>query len=386
MNRTKINILAYLSVTYEKNWYRDLFKALVESDPEVTVFAMERPLTLMGALLSLGRKARRPVAKDTRIINFKPLSMAHERIAYVIRPLAWLNKIMIEWQIRQVLKSYGASEGTNISWIFHPYQMLYLDCLEPEMKIYHVYDDYYFRTLDLATITRLEATVLAKADMVYSVSPRLLSKYSPKCKNIKLMPNGVSRKFEKTGQLDHVFHQINNIKKPRICSWGYVTNRLDFELILNLAKTNPNWSFIFLGETWKYLKSKWEAILNQCPNIYYIEKINWQNLAVYLSAIDIMFIPHVKNLFNAVSSPVRFMQALAMGKPLIVPDLPYAADCKNIIYFAETVDEYTAIIKKYLKSGENPVLAGMRCQYASVNSWEEKAKAIMKDITECLPA
>lgn len=385
-NSTTINILSYLSVRYEKNWYKDLFSALVETAPNVTVFAIDRPHTLLASVFFLIKRPKIFVEKNARIVHLKPLAIVHERIACVIKPLAWLNKWIIEKQIYGTLRDHGKLKGINVSWVFHPYQYSYLDYLDPMVRIYQVYDDYYSVEKDTRVMHELESLILSKVDMVYLISKPLLPRYSLKHKNVKLMPNGASQKFIITGQQDHIFHQISNIKKPRICSWGYITDRLDYELILNLAKINPDWSFVFLGEAWKNLESKWEAIVNQCPNIFYFEKVNWQNLAVYLSAMDIMFIPHVKNIFNAASSPVRFMQALAMGKPLIVPDLPYATDCKNIIYYAETVDEYTAIIKKYLKVGEDPVLADRRRQYAYVNSWEEKAKVIMKDIAKCLLA
>ena len=379
----KVNILVYLSPPYEKNWFKGLFKALTAEFPDVTIFAIERPLTLIKAILSLGKKKRKPAIKDTRIVNFKPLSLVHDRIAYMFKPLAWLNKLMIEFQIKLVIKKYGTDNGVDISWIFHPYQHPYSGYLNPAIKIYYVYDDYFFQKFDLAAKTKLEFSILSKVNIVYVASKALLSRYSSLHNNVRLLPNGVSKDFIKTGRKDYIFDEISRLKPPLICTHGYISDRMDVELIFNLAKVHPEWSLIFLGKCARSFSTKWNAILRECSNIYHYQEIDWTKITVYLRAMDVLIMPYRKNNFNIAASPVRFIQAMAVGKPLITPHLPYAEEGKDVVYFAETLEQYSAIVKKIMENGEDPDLSYQRIQYADHHSWENKAKGMMQDIGLC---
>ena len=389
MNRTNnksaaINLLIYLSVRYEKNWYKDLFRALVETAPNVTVFVIDRPYTLLASVFSLIKRPKIFVEKDARIVYLKPLAIVHERIACVIKPLAWLNKWIIEKQIYRTLRDHGKLKGINVSWVFHPYLCPYLDYLDPMVRIYQVYDDYYSVAKDTRVMHELESLILSKVDVVYLISKLLLPRYSLKHKNIKLMPNGVSRKFAQSGCKDQIYDQISMLRKPRIFCWGYISDRLDLDLVFQLTGENRDWSFVFLGETMKSFKTKWKSILRQRSNIYYYEKASWRNLSVYLKEMDVCILPYVKNTFNMASSPVRLYQALATGKPIVTPDFPYCTNFNGLLYLARTPEEYSAVIKKILKEGELPDLSSRRVKMAEINSWENKAQMVMQDIVRCL--
>jgi hypothetical protein len=369
------NIIVYLDVEYEKNWYRDLFKALVESDCDLNILAVERPITLLGLVWSLGRNAGKARSRHERIINLRPLSLVHDRIAYMFRPLARLNKLVIERQLRRLVRG-----RVDAAWIFHPYQLDYLRYLAPAAKIYQVYDDYYFREWDRAMIRRLEESVLAAADVVYVASPALLPGYNGRHDNVKLMPNSVSERFKLSCTKDALCAELAKLRRPRICTWGYISDRLDFGLVRQLAKHNPAWSFVFLGECGRQARPLWNNILKQCPNIRHYDRLDWANLAGYLQEMDVLFIPHVRNDFNAAASPVRFIQALAIGKPVIVPELPYSEPHRDMVYFAEKADEYAEHINRLLKQGEDSALNCRRIKYADDHSWENKAGQIKQEI------
>lgn len=157
-------------------------------------------------------------------------------------------------------------------------------------------------------------------------------------KNITVIPNYVPKfwidRFYDTKKISRRYDK--NIKKPRILYAGS-SSHFDCQsknkgqddmshVIDSIIKTVDNYRWVFLGgaptQLKKYIDNgkielhKW-CHLNDYP--YYVQTMN----------IDLMIAPLHNNIFNQCKSDIKFLEACAMGIPMVCQDIITYDKCKH---------------------------------------------------------
>lgn len=223
------------------------------------------------------------------------------------------------------------------------------------------------------------------AELVLCVSKKLYQevlKYYPKDK-VLLSPNGVDYQHfqvkKKNINLPEEMSILVKSKKPIIGYYGAIAPWLDYKLINQTAKNNPNWQFIFIGLNYgDGLKN-----LNQnLPNIHFFGAKDYEELPKYGIWFDIAIIPFQKGNIAKATSPLKIYEYMAMGKPTIVTeDLLECYRLDGVLISKNTITDFTNKIKIALKEIKSLSLTKKIKKQAQECTWQKRAEDINKRLT-----
>ena len=231
-------------------------------------------------------------------------------------------------------------------------------------------------------IDEMDEKLIREADIVIAISQPLYEE----AKKIKpdrtyFVPHGVDFNIFQTEDPDILFKEIPNLKHPVIGYFGLIENKamFDSELVEYMAKKKPEWSFVLIGKVDfdnSYLKS--------FPNIHFLGIKPYEKLSEYACQFDVCTIPFRQNELIYYSRPLKVMEYLAMGKPIVSTWDPLnEKELKNLIYVRKDPDSFIEGISKAL-SEDNPELKKVRKDFARKNTWDNAYNKICDIINENL--
>ena len=141
---------------------------------------------------------------------------------------------------------------------------------------------------------------------------------------------------------------IANLPKPVIGYYGVIDERIDLELIHDVARQNPNASIVMIGPLAKISESD----LPKEKNIFYPGMKTYDELPAYLKGFDIAMMPFALNDATKFISPTKTLEYMAAGKPIIsTPIADVVRDYKECIAIVKNAEEFKTAINEVLQSG-----------------------------------
>lgn len=196
------------------------------------------------------------------------------------------------------------------------------------MKIWKavVYDcsDYWGRENHIHRIKKRmtrnsEKRIIQSADYCFASSKQLfhhLSKYRKN--NIFLVENGVDydvfqkSKFVKSVQKDiPVFGFVGGLKP-----W-----KIDFKLLLEVAKAKPKWHIVIIGSTYGEMPLEYDKLI-KLPNVERRDAVPFSEIPGMMKKFDVALLPYLENDYNKGVFPLKFFEYLASGLPVVGCGLP----------------------------------------------------------------
>jgi len=160
----------------------------------------------------------------------------------------------------------------------------------------------------------LEAQLLETADIVFTGGFTLYEAKKHKHPSIHPFPSSIDKDhFQKARRLKEDPADQAEIPHPRIGYYGVLDERLDLDLIEQVARLRPHWHFIFIGPVVKIDVHT----LPQNNNIHYLGPKQYHELPIYLATWDIAMMPFALNESTRFISPTKTPEYLAGGKPVI---------------------------------------------------------------------
>lgn len=179
--------------------------------------------------------------------------------------------------------------------------------------------------------------------------------------------------------------------QPIVGYVGGINSRLDYPLLISLAKNTPHVNFVFIGPIQMH---ETDTIFKQgvmphiisllsFKNVYHYPYVPKQNIPQIIKQIDIASIPYdSRKEFNSFSFPMKVFEYFYFGKPVLSTPIQELKRYPKFVKFGTNYKEWQSHIKYLLK---NPWPARYRKeqqQEAKANSWEEKISDITTAITD----
>ncbi len=244
---------------------------------------------------------------------------------------------------------------------------------------YYISDDYtslpwWNNFLKKRQFKNLEKKLLNVTKKVLVTSNTLFNKYRNKNKNVSLFQIPANTKV-------YLRFNINESKTPKelrniphpitgfIGSW--YDWKIDIDLVKKLLFKYKNNSFVFIG----VIQTKYDDIIT-LPNFYRIKCKSIKQLPSYVSLFDVCLIPYRKSKYGQSAYPVKVMEYLALGKPVVttaLPSIKHLAD-KGLIYWAKNDEEFIKYIEIALHEKKDPELIKRRIEEAKKNDWNLRIK------------
>jgi len=240
---------------------------------------------------------------------------------------------------------------------------------------YFCLDDYSLFKGAFKSLIELENKLLEKVDSSFSVSMPLLKTRIPKSGINNFLPQGVD--------IDHFFNinktsaaKMDRIKKPIIGFFGLISEWVDLKIIDSLAKDYPDCSIVILGDASVDISS-----LRTYPNVHLVGKVPYDELPSYASRFDVGIIPFKINELTAAVNPLKLLEYLALGLPVVTTPMHEAEKFKDYIYIAHDLNEFTKMVEIAIKN-DTEKMKEERKKVITHYSWEMITEGIGEIILE----
>jgi len=229
---------------------------------------------------------------------------------------------------------------------------------------------------------RIEAALMAKSDLVVANSTylaELAQQFNP---NSFYVGQGCDvsifdKKLIATPPID--IEPILALKKPIVGYIGVLFNlRLDIEVLEFLAKSRPDYSFVFVGPEDEAFSA---SELHQQSNVFFLGSKQMEELPAYLNYFDVALNPQKLNEVTIGNYPRKIDEYLAMGKPTVATKTEAMSVFAEYTYLAVTKEDYLALVDLALKEN-SPEKEKAREKFARGHTWEANVNEIYKRIEQ----
>ncbi|GGH70577.1 hypothetical protein GCM10010978_05630 [Compostibacillus humi] len=195
-------------------------------------------------------------------------------------------------------------------------------------------------------IAYYERKIANISNLVLASARRLYAKMSYYNKNVYYLPNGVWNKdyLNTVKESSETPVDLISMKKPIVFFMGAIAEWVDINLIDYLAKSRPEYSFVFVG-------TKRVKVPDYC-NVFFLGSKDYSLLPSYLTKSNVAIIPFKVNNLTASVTPLKLYEYLSSGTPVVstvMPDiigLPGLRVAENYQQFLEYIDYYVSLNKK----------------------------------------
>jgi glycosyltransferase involved in cell wall biosynthesis len=233
--------------------------------------------------------------------------------------------------------------------------------------IYYLVDDYAsWPGMNSELVQRMDREQAGSADLIVAASRELASLHEEQAKRVAYLPHGVD--------LDH-FAQAREIRARRksqgerpladVIFFGALDERIDRELFATVIKARPKIRFLCVGPT-----PDSRARLPDAKNLECRDPVPYEELPALLGQCEATILPYVRGDLGKRLAPLKAMEALAAGLPVIATDVPELRSLSVGVYLGESVGNIAPLLDDALSAKRRlPSL-----QDLVENSWEKRAE------------
>ncbi len=180
--------------------------------------------------------------------------------------------------------------------------------------VYYCGDDFSaLAGVDHKTVAKHESELIEKSDLIFAASQKLMAKF-PEGK-VQLLPHGVDVSLFSTPTPRA--KDLPSSHRPIAGFYGSLSKWLDYDMIEQVANAVPEWDFVFIGPN-----ELDTLMLPNLDNVHYLGPRPHHTLPSYSQHWDVSLLPFVDNEQIRACSPLKLMEYLATGTPIVTTPFP----------------------------------------------------------------
>lgn len=221
------------------------------------------------------------------------------------------NALQREWLSEWLTK---AGMSRYIAWYYSPMMLGFSDRLTPVLTVYDCMDELTGFLGAHAGLAAIERALIRRADLLFTGGYSLFESKKHLHQHARLFPSAID--YEHFAQARQALPEPADqagITGPKIGFCGVIDERFDCALVAELARSRPEWQFIFLGPVVKIDP----ASLPAGPNLHYIGMKAYSDLPAYMSNWQVAILPFALNEATRFISPTKTPEYLAAGLPVV---------------------------------------------------------------------
>ena len=173
---------------------------------------------------------------------------------------------------------------------------------------------------------------------------------------------------------------LDSISKPIVGYYGAIADWFDLELIIKLAQSRPQYSFVLIGQVHGVDVSGLAAL----PNVHLLGEKNYREIPLYLSHFNVCLIPFRLNNLTKGVDPVKMYEYFSQGKPVIATDMAELAQSTDLLYIGTDSDDFASKVDQAIQEND-PQLQKRRIAYAAANTWTARVATMDAAIAASFP-
>ena len=217
---------------------------------------------------------------------------------------------------RRLLDQLIRTEGVSryLLWYYTPMALTFTEHLRPVATVFDCMDELSAFKGAPADLRARERELMRRAGLVLTGGQALYDAKRHQHRNIHACPSSVdAAHFGCARGIAADPDDQSAIPRPRLGFFGVIDERLDIQLIDDVAAARPDWHIVMVGPVVKIDP----ATLPRRPNIHYLGAKAYGELPAYIAGWDVAMMPFARNDATRFISPTKTPEYLAAGKPVV---------------------------------------------------------------------
>jgi len=217
---------------------------------------------------------------------------------------------------------------------------------------------------------RQERRAVRAADLVLAVTPQLADRWRALGTEPALLPNGCDPDAYLAVDTVAPAPLPDGFPTPIAGVVGQLNDRLDAELLAAVADTGMG--LLLVGPR---NPDRWESLVAR-PNVHHVGAVPFAELPRWLARIDVGLTPYTDTAFNRASFPLKTLEYLAAGRPVVSSDLPASrglAEESADVFAVAGPAEFAARVRELADVPHDPDAVRRRRAVAQRHSWAARA-------------
>lgn len=267
-------------------------------------------------------------------------------------------------------------------WYYTPMALSFSGDLRPRLTVFDCMDELSAFKGAPQEMKDRECELLGRADLVFTGGQSLYEAKVDRHADLHVFPSSIE--FTHFAQARTPVDQPPDqaaIAHPRIGFCGVIDERLDIELLGEMARLRPDYQFVMIGPVVKIDP----ASLPRRENIHYLGAKTYKELPQYMSGWDAAILPFAHNDSTRFISPTKTPEYLAAGKPVVstsIRDVVRPYGIQKLVRIADSAEEFAGAIDLALTQDTKDARWKQRVDaLLAQNSWDLTHKR-MSDLIE----
>jgi glycosyltransferase involved in cell wall biosynthesis len=275
-------------------------------------------------------------------------------------------------QFEQLNRFFDDNSVTNyVFWYYTPMALNKSRHFKPALTVYDCMDELAQFKFAPPELRQREQELFERADLVFTGGQRIYEAKREQHADAHSFPSSIDKQHFGQARNPALVEPADqaDIAHPRIGFFGVVDERLDIDLLGQLATNHPEWQFVIIGPVVKIDPNS----LPHNSNIHYLGGKNYQELPAYLRGWDVATLLFARNESTEFISPTKTPEYLAAGRPVVstsIRDVVRPYGDLNLVQIADDPQEFGQAITRALEQGKD---AGWRTRtddYLATISWD----------------
>jgi glycosyltransferase involved in cell wall biosynthesis len=300
-----------------------------------------------------------------------PHGMSHEQVVEAQQEL--LDDLLL-----------GLPDRPIILWYYTPMALEFSRHLRPDVCVYDNMDELSAFRGAPPPLIAMERELFERADVIFTGGESLYEAKQGRHHNVRCFPSSIDVSHFGKARLSSLAPAADQagLPAPRLGFFGVIDERMDIDLVGEMADLRPDWQFIMIGPVVKIDPNS----LPQRANLQWLGPREYRDLPRYLKGWDVGIMPFAMNEATRFISPTKTPEFLAAGIPVVstpIKDVVRPYGKLGLVEIASDAEDMVAKCEMLLSRPKQPWLASVD-EHLSKNSWDrtwERMREAMGRVT-----
>ena len=289
-------------------------------------------------------------------------------VPQLVSPDDWQQNQVI---LGQLLDAYLAGHRVTVRWYYTPMMLTFSRQVAAERTVYDCMDELSNFRFAPARLKTLEAELLALADVVFTGGYSLYEAKRSVAPHVHAFPSSVDVAHFGRARASAERRDL----RPRVGFAGVIDERMDLDLIGDVARARPDCVFEMIGPVVKIDP----ATLPQVPNLLWVGAVDYADLPAAMAQWDVAIMPFAINDATRFISPTKTPEYLAAGLPVIstpIADVVRSYGAIEGIWIARDALAFAEAIDAALQLEPRGSWLAVADRLLAEGSWDRTASAM----------
>jgi teichuronic acid biosynthesis glycosyltransferase TuaH len=224
-----------------------------------------------------------------------------------------------------------------------------------------------------------ERKALRRADVVLAVTAELAQRWRGLGSDPVVFPNGCDPEAYARVPYTEPGPVPEGFPEPVAGVVGLLTDRIDLGLLAAVADTGVGLLLVGRREQ-RWSPRSVDALLAR-PNVHHVGPVPFEELPAWFARLDVGLTAYADSAFNRASFPLKTLEYLAAGLPVVSTDLPASRMLReetSDVWIAADHYGFANAVCEAARSSSGPTAVSRRQAVAARHSWSSRADEFVR--------